>query len=55
MLRICNRCPNRAAFYCLLENDENPNHSHIEHLCVDCILKVGPSLIESWTQKEWDE
>lgn len=51
----CNRCDNKPVFYVLLEDDENPYKHHTEQLCEDCQVKAVRSVIEVWTEREWDE
>jgi hypothetical protein len=49
----CKYCDSEAEYKCLVEDDENPLHSHTEDVCSECMTKIQYGLIESWTKKEW--
>lgn len=51
----CNRCDNKPVFHVLLEGDENPLIANCEQLCEKCTIDAGSSVIDTWTEKEWDD
>lgn len=53
---ICKRCnERRAVFMVLLEGDEDWTKSYAREMCEECTNEMRAQVIDTWTEKEWDD